>query len=45
MTEMRVGDPSQPPRFAAAKQGQYLAFIYYHYTKVHRQALAETDLP
>ncbi|MEO8629407.1 MAG: MarR family transcriptional regulator [Betaproteobacteria bacterium] len=26
-----------------AKQGQYLAFIYY-YTKVHRRAPAESDL-
>ena len=42
MTEMRIGDPSEPPKFTA-KQGEYLAFIY-HYTKVHRQAPAETDL-
>jgi hypothetical protein len=42
MSEMRIGDPSEPPEFTA-KQGQYLAFIY-HYTKVHRQAPAETDL-
>ena len=26
-----------------AKQGQYLAFIYY-YTKIHRQSPAETDM-
>lgn len=26
-----------------AKQGQYLAYIYY-YTKLHRQAPAETDM-
>ena len=26
-----------------AKQGQYLAFIYY-YTKIHRQSPAETDI-
>ena len=26
-----------------AKQGQYLAFIYY-YTKIHRRAPAESDL-
>jgi hypothetical protein len=35
-------DPSVPPAFTA-KQGQYLAFIYY-YTKIHGQAPAETDL-
>jgi Iron dependent repressor, N-terminal DNA binding domain len=35
-------DPSVTPSFTA-KQGQYLAFIY-HYTKIHRQAPAETDL-
>jgi hypothetical protein len=35
-------DPSKPPSFTA-KQGQYLAYIYY-YTKLHRQAPAETDL-
>jgi hypothetical protein len=35
-------DPSIAPSFTA-KQGQYLAFIY-HYTKIHRQAPAETDL-
>ena len=35
-------DPSVRPRFTA-KQGQYLAFIHY-YTKIHRQAPAETDL-
>lgn len=35
-------DPSVAPRFTA-KQGQYLAFIH-HYTKVHRQAPAESDL-
>ncbi len=35
-------DPSVAPSFTA-KQGQYLAFIY-HYTKIHRQAPAETDL-
>jgi hypothetical protein len=41
MPEMQIGDPSKPPKFTA-KQGQYLASIYYHYTKVHRQAPAET---
>jgi len=35
-------DPSVAPKFTA-KQGQYLAFIY-HYTKIHRQAPAESDL-
>jgi repressor LexA len=35
-------DPSIAPSFTA-KQGQYLAFIY-HYTKLHRQPPAETDL-
>ena len=35
-------DPSVAPPFTA-KQGQYLAFIY-HYTKIHRQAPAESDL-
>ena len=35
-------DPSIAPSFTA-KQGQYLAFIH-HYTKIHRQAPAETDL-
>ena len=35
-------DPSVAPRFTA-KQGQYLAFVHY-YTKVHREAPAETDL-
>jgi LexA DNA binding domain len=35
-------DPSIAPVFTA-KQGQYLAFIYY-YAKIHRQAPAETDL-
>ena len=35
-------DPSIPPSFTA-KQGQYLAFIY-HYTKIHGQAPAESDL-
>ena len=35
-------DPSIAPRFTA-KQGQYLAFIY-SYTKIHRQAPAESDL-
>jgi Iron dependent repressor, N-terminal DNA binding domain len=35
-------DLSVAPRFTA-KQGQYLAYIY-HYTKVHRQSPAETDL-
>jgi repressor LexA len=35
-------DPSVRPKFTA-KQGQYLAFIYY-YTKMHRQAPAEADL-
>jgi DNA-binding MarR family transcriptional regulator len=35
-------DPSVVPSFTA-KQGQYLAFIY-NYTKIHRQAPAETDL-
>ena len=35
-------DPSIPPTFTA-KQGQYLAFIY-HYTKIHGQAPAESDL-
>jgi len=35
-------DPSVAPSFTA-KQGQYLAFIH-HYSKIHRQAPAETDL-
>jgi hypothetical protein len=35
-------DPLVAPRFTA-KQGQYLAFIY-NYTKIHRQAPAESDL-
>jgi DNA-binding MarR family transcriptional regulator len=35
-------DPSVVPPFTA-KQGQYLAFIY-NYTKIHRQAPAESDL-
>jgi DNA-binding MarR family transcriptional regulator len=35
-------DPSIAPLFTA-KQGQYLAFIY-SYTKIHRQAPAESDL-
>ena len=35
-------DPSVAPRFTP-KQGQYLAYIH-HYTKIHRQAPAETDL-
>ena len=35
-------DPLVAPRFTA-KQGQYLAFIY-NYTKLHRQAPAESDL-
>jgi hypothetical protein len=35
-------DPSIAPLFTA-KQGQYLAFIY-NYTKIHRQAPAESDL-
>jgi LexA DNA binding domain-containing protein len=35
-------DPSIAPAFTG-KQGQYLAFIYY-YTKLHRQAPAESDL-
>jgi hypothetical protein len=35
-------DPSVAPSFTA-KQGQYLAFIYY-YTKLHRRAPAESDL-
>ncbi len=35
-------DPSIAPSFTA-KQGQYLAFIY-SYTKIHRQAPAESDL-
>jgi hypothetical protein len=35
-------DPSEAPKFTA-KQGQYLACIY-HYTKIHRQAPAETDM-
>src|SRR6266536_788907 len=35
-------DPSMAPSFTA-KQGQYLAFIY-NYTKIHRQAPAESDL-
>jgi len=35
-------DPSTKPSFTA-KQGQYLAFIHY-YTKIHRQAPAESDL-
>lgn len=35
-------DPSAAPSFTA-KQGQYLAFIY-NYTKIHREAPAETDL-
>jgi repressor LexA len=35
-------DPSTKPSFTA-KQGQYLAFIY-HYSKIHRQSPAESDL-
>jgi DNA-binding MarR family transcriptional regulator len=35
-------DPSIAPSLTA-KQGQYLAFIY-NYTKLHRQAPAESDL-
>jgi len=35
-------DPSAEPSFTA-KQGQYLAFIYY-YTKIHGVAPAESDL-
>jgi len=35
-------DPSIAPRFTE-KQGQYLTFIY-NYTKIHRQAPAESDL-
>jgi len=35
-------DPSIAPRFTA-KQGQYLAFIH-GYSKIHRQAPAESDL-
>src|SRR5438270_528764 len=35
-------DQAIAPSFTA-KQGQYLAFIY-NYTKMHRQAPAETDL-
>ena len=35
-------DPSIVPSFTA-KQGQYLAFIY-HYSTIHRQAPAESDL-
>jgi repressor LexA len=35
-------DPLVQPSFTA-KQGQYLAFIY-NYTKIHRQAPAESDL-
>src|SRR6266852_5506959 len=35
-------DPSIAPLFTE-KQGQYLAFIY-NYTKIHRQAPAESDL-
>ena len=35
-------DPSIAPSFTA-KQGQYLAFIY-NYTRIHRQAPAESDL-
>jgi len=35
-------DPSVVPPFTA-KQGRYLAYIY-HYTKIHRQAPAESDL-
>jgi len=35
-------DPTMAPSFSP-KQGQYLAFIY-NYTKMHRQAPAESDL-
>jgi DNA-binding MarR family transcriptional regulator len=35
-------DPTVTPPFTA-KQGQYLAFIYY-YTKIHRRPPAESDL-
>ncbi len=35
-------DPSTKPSFTS-KQGQYLAFIY-HYSKIHRQSPAESDL-
>jgi DNA-binding MarR family transcriptional regulator len=31
------------PRTPTAKQGQYLAFIYY-YTKLHRQAPSEANM-
>lgn len=34
-------DPSAAPSFTT-KQGQYLAFLYY-YSKIHRQAPAESD--
>lgn len=36
------GDPSAAPSFTP-KQGQYLAYIY-HYSKIHRQPPAESDL-
>jgi repressor LexA len=35
-------DPSTKPSFTA-KQGQYLAYIH-HYSKIHRQSPAESDL-
>jgi len=35
-------DPSKAPKFTT-KQGQYLAYIH-SYTKIHRQAPAESDL-
>ena len=45
--DVRIDPVPEPDRSVAPsftpKQGQYLAFIHY-YTKIHRQAPAETDL-
>ena len=40
--EARPGTASDEARPFTAKQGQYLAFIYY-YTKIHRMPPAESD--
>ena len=41
--EARPGTASDEARPFTAKQGQYLAFIYY-FTKIHRMPPAESDL-
>jgi Mn-dependent DtxR family transcriptional regulator len=38
-----VGKQPPVPGAYTARQGQYLAFIYY-YTKIHRQSPAEADI-